>query len=495
MKAKNKLWIFLIVLCAAPALWGIFHPGFFISDDGSWMVIRLSAFYSAFSSGQFPTRFLPQLNNGFGYPVADFLYPLFLYVGSVLHVVKIPFVWDVKLILAGSIILSGIGMYLFLTKHFSKFSSFFGAITYIYLPYHLYDVYVRGSVGEVVSLAVVPFLFWAIEKDSLVLSAIFLGFLIPSHNTLALFFLPFAVLYALVKKMSVKKILAIVALGLGLSAFFWMPALFDKQFTVFDSVAVANPSMYFVDRVSYLLIGWIALATFGAIFFFKSSLKDKYVIFFFLIGLISLFSSFSISSVFWHSKLLSEFVQFPFRFLSIFLICEAFLAGYCIEKFKNKMIPTVLFVLILFASAAPYIVPKSYSYQPDSFYATNVGTTTVQNEYMPKWVTTLPTSAASHSFTNLYQKGTRVAFTANMEKDAAVTINFVYFPGWVATVDKRYVSLSANKSGLLQLQIPKGQHTVDVWFTETPFRLLADIISLVSAFFLLGFWMKKRYEK
>src|SRR5579859_5724087 len=92
MKKINNFFPFILLLCLIPALWGIFHAGFFVSDDAHWMVIRLSAFYEALASGQLPVRFLPRLNEGFGYPVADFLYPLFLYVGSFLHLLRIPFV-------------------------------------------------------------------------------------------------------------------------------------------------------------------------------------------------------------------------------------------------------------------------------------------------------------------------------------------------------------------------------------------------------------------
>lgn len=69
----------------------LMRSGFFITDDGEWMIIRLSAFYQSLADGQFPVRFLGRLNNSYGYPVSNFLYPGFLYLGSLLHILGASF--------------------------------------------------------------------------------------------------------------------------------------------------------------------------------------------------------------------------------------------------------------------------------------------------------------------------------------------------------------------------------------------------------------------
>ena len=80
---KNFIWILLIILFSIPSIVALLHPGFFQSDDGEWMIIRFSAFHQALRDGQFPVRFLSRLNYGYGYPVADFLYPGFMYLGEI----------------------------------------------------------------------------------------------------------------------------------------------------------------------------------------------------------------------------------------------------------------------------------------------------------------------------------------------------------------------------------------------------------------------------
>src|SRR5579872_5388408 len=106
---KILIVVLLLFVALFPVFLGIFHPGFFVTDDANWMVIRLSAFYEAFRQGQFPVRFLPRLNSGYGYPVADFLYPLFLYLGVLIHVFHTNFIMSTKILFGLSLFASAIG--------------------------------------------------------------------------------------------------------------------------------------------------------------------------------------------------------------------------------------------------------------------------------------------------------------------------------------------------------------------------------------------------
>ena len=92
---NNNRTLFVVILLVTlvfPLILPLLSKGFFVSDDGEWMVIRFSAFYEALRSGQFPVRFLMRLNQGYGYPVSDFLYPGFMYLGVPLHVIGFSFV-------------------------------------------------------------------------------------------------------------------------------------------------------------------------------------------------------------------------------------------------------------------------------------------------------------------------------------------------------------------------------------------------------------------
>ena len=192
---KRILFFILIAVAVILVCFPLFRPGFFVSDDGGWMIIRLSAFYQSFREGEFPVRFLGRLNFGYGYPVANFLYPGFMYIGSVIHVLGLSFVNTVKIILGGSVLVGAVFTYLWLKKYFDEFASFIGALGFILAPYLLFDIYHRGSVGEVLALAVATIGLYSIAAKKKWLFGLAIPFLILAHNTLALLFIGFYVLY------------------------------------------------------------------------------------------------------------------------------------------------------------------------------------------------------------------------------------------------------------------------------------------------------------
>src|SRR5271167_3041891 len=104
MKKKDLLFILLLLICLIPSVLPLAHHGFFQTDDGEWMIIRLSAFYQAMHDGQFPVRFLQRLNFLYGYPVAVFLYPGSFYLGIILHIIRFGFVNSIKIIFGLSLI-------------------------------------------------------------------------------------------------------------------------------------------------------------------------------------------------------------------------------------------------------------------------------------------------------------------------------------------------------------------------------------------------------
>lgn len=486
-----------------PSLFGIFHSGFFVSDDGSWMIIRLSAFYSALVSGQFPARFLPQLNVGFGYPVADFLYPLFLYIGSLLHLFRVPFILTVKLLFAVGIVSSGFGMYFWLKSFFKQVPSLVGALVFVYFPYHMYDLYSRGSLGEIIAFGVVPWIFLALQRKKIVTTGLLTGALILSHNTLALFFLPVIILYAILQKqVSLNMLATILIIGLGASCFFWLPALYDKQFTVFDRIPVANPAAYFVSFANVSLIGWISVVIVGGILCIKKFWKANLVIFFLFLFAFSLTLSLPVSAGLWQMGPLVKFVQFPFRFLSLIMLAAAFLSAFLFENIQKKTIALILFSIILIFSSVTFLFPSKYTYFPDLYYATNGDTTTVQQEYMPIWVKSRPIKPADQIVRFISgdgtmqiskQKGTHLTFTYSASRKSIMQIAFVYFPGWNVVIDKKNVVVNANNpQGLMQFDSPAGNHMVEIYFAETPLRLFSDIVSGLTLIGILLWAIKNK---
>lgn len=490
---KNKKVLICLFLLSLPALFSLFHKGFFLSDDGEWMVIRFSAFHEALSQGQFPVRFLSRLNFSYGYPVADFLYPGFMYLSEPIHLLHIGFVETIKLFLILSMLGSSLFTFLWLSRRFNTWSSALGALIYLYAPYHLFDLYKRGSVGEILAFSIVPFVLWQIEKGCLLWSSLGIALLLLSHNTMALLFLPLIIIYSFITNRSLSKTILTVLLSFGISCFFWFPAIYDLQYTVFSKTSVSDFSQYY-STPELIGIPFLLLFAFYVAFLLATHVLGKIekkqrnlVLLFIIVGIISIFFSSSLSSTFW--KLLPiSFIQFPFRFLSLEIIAVAFLSAFALEVFKkHAYVAGVVFAIFVFVFSFSYLKPLTFFDKGEGFYSTNQDSTTVKNEYMPKWVKNLPEEAPAKKIEIM--DGTvaneklkpDISFSTISVKDSLVTINTIYFPGWNVFVDGKKTTINYdNSKGVMQFIVPKGVHRVLARFQETTPRLIADIVSLLS---------------
>lgn len=516
---KKSLIVFFLLVLSLLAIFPLFHPGFFQSDDGEWMIIRFSAFHQTLVDGQFPVRFLGRLNHGYGYPVANFLYPGFMYLAEPIHLLGFGFVDTIKIVLGASMIGSAIFTYFWLAKVFKMWEAVVGSLFYLLAPYHLFDLYKRGSVGEILALAVAPFIFWQVERKSFFWTTIGIALLILSHNTLALLFLPIILLYGILRpnvrdwRKLIYQYTSILVVSVGLASFFWIPAIFDLQYTRFSQIKVSNWQDYFVN---FNLVGWGAAIIYASVLFatvfprlgrfiFHSNYlenRSKIAYLFLGFGLVFVFLSLSLSSFIWEI-LPVGFIQFPFRFLSTALLSSAYLAAYLLNGIsgQKKWVVTAILLVALLFSALPYSQPSEFFDKGEGFYSTNEGTTTVQDEYMQRWVKVKPIQhfkekveviSGNAMINNLVYNSKKIEFNVDSVSDSRIRINTVYFPGWKAFIDEEESKIDySNEKGVMDLNLKKGSSRVEAIFTETPVRLFADIISLFSLVFLTAFLLRR----
>ncbi len=502
MNRKKMYALIVIVILSLPTTFSLLSPGFFQTDDGEWMIIRFSAFHQALREGQFPVRFLPRLNYGYGYPVANFLYPGFMYLAEPIKVMGFGFVDTIKIVIGLSLISSSIFTFLWLSKIFSKTASVFGALIYLYAPYHLYDTYTRGSVGEVLALAVAPFIVWNIERKSLFWTSLGIGLLILSHNTLAVLFLSVIGGYVLVKyKKTLKFYIGSFLLGIGISTFFWFPALYDLQYTVFSSTKISHPFDHFasVSLMGFPILLLLFVSVFQVVVRYNSVKNNQnfpLVLYFFVIALVALILSSSVSSLFWRVFPIS-FIQFPFRILSLELVSMAFISSFFLHLIQKKvqLITAIAISGVIFISSYQYLFPKAFFDKGDGFYSTNEDTTTVKNEYMPKWVKNIPlvrpkdvVEAEYGLISDLTFKSGffRFSFQPNHEANSFLTINKVYFPGWVAEVNNNKIPVFPTQNGLIGIHISGVKRSdIQLFFSETTERTIGNIISVISFLLLV----------
>jgi hypothetical protein len=467
---------------------GLFHPGFFVSDDGGWMIIRLSAFFQSFREGQFPVRFLGRLNYSYGYPVANFLYPGFLYIGSLIHVIGFSFINSVKIIFGLSVLAGAYFTFLWLKQYFRAVESAVGALCFVSAPYLLFDLYTRGSVGEILALAWAAMGLYSIAAKKPWLLSLAVSLLIVSHNSLAVLFLGFYVVYITVLGRW-REFWLMFVLGIGMVMFFWFPALYERKYVVFDAVQVANPAAYFVTSRSVMLLGFSGIAAGCIALFIRKSLR-KEKIFFVLSFVLTLFMVLPVSSFIWRSSLLVHIIQFPYRFLSLTVLIGCWLVAYVLNFLRTLFRFPLIVLCIAFSlwSSVLSLQKIQYTNLPDGYYTTNEATTTVQNEYMPRWASQLPTQHAYQKLIFYQGAGTfeiKKISTQSLDvvihatQDSIVQINTLYYPGWGVSLDDAAVHIDyKNPQGLMRVAVPQGTHRLVAGFRETISRFLADNISL-----------------
>lgn len=496
---KRILPILILLAACAVFLSPLARPGFFISDDGEWMIIRLSAFYQSLAEGQFPVRFLGRLNNSYGYPVANFLYPGFLYIGSFLHLAGASFVTSVKLILAGSVIGASLGIY-FLLKHY-KYSvpaALAGVAAFLFSPYVGFDLYRRGSVGEILAFFAGVLTIYAVVARKKSLLPVAVAFLIVAHNSLALLVLAVCGAYMLAKRNW--SMLGGMALGVGISAFFWLPALYEQQFVPFAGASIADSQAYFPISMQLIALGlpWTISVL---ILIFGSKKQDERFWLYTLLALI--FFASSASGFFWRYPA-SNLIQFPYRMLGVAALAAPMVVAGAIRTAGNRSaVLLVVFALLWAASAVQTLSSVDPIARPEGFYTTNEGTTTVADEYMPVWVREPPlvrtagrVEMVSGDAEIVIEEATTQRFQAAItaQTEAVLQINTIYYPGWGVVVDGTPADIDyTNPRGLMQVSVPSGTHTLVAEFRETVPRFAADIISFLSvAIYGLTLFLRRR---
>ncbi|HEV2339176.1 MAG TPA: hypothetical protein VGT05_00220 [Patescibacteria group bacterium] len=526
--------VLFLVLVSMPLILPYIHSGYFLTHDGLWAVVRLGDMFRELRDHQFPARYSGNLDFGYGYPLFNFAYPFPYYFGILFHLAKIPFVTTIKILFGLTVPLSAVFMYFASCALWkNKLGGVVSALLYIYLPYRMVDLYVRGSIGESFAFVCFPLLVLAIrniafEKQKnlwIGIGGLAFAILITSHNIMALLFLPVLLGIGIVcfvqNRQAFIPLLVSFFLGLFLAAFFWIPALLEKNLILLSKISIANRSINFVSLPQLLFSSWnygnpgsqngftyqigfaqlfgflLALVLAGKSFITKE--KDVFrlllAVFFIVLVFLMISMLFSWSNFLWQHMPLFSIIDYPWTFLGPIGFVLSLLGGYAIGK-HTEIMTAMLVLVVIFQGIVvfSYAKPETYIFQPDNWYLTNQATTTSSSEYTPVWVKQLPLQSPLQkvvvqegSVTNHFWNSREIAFSLNLPKNESVKINTIYYPGWKFFVDATPVGISyANPQGVMYIQVPRGQHVIKGVFRETPLRLSADIISLIGICIVIG---------
>lgn len=368
--------ILLLVLFTIPALWPLLRPGFFASDDGLFHLYRLAALDAAWHRGVLYPRWFPDFAFGYGYPVLNFYSPLSYYFAQVLHLLGWGYIAATKGAFGASLLLSTLTMYLFAREALPRPAALLAALAYLYVPYHLGDVYRRGALAEAWAFVFFPLVLWAChrlilrrEAGYILLLALAYAGLILVHNLSAMIFAPLLLAYGLwlswhagpLKGRTLLWLVLAFLLAGGLGAFYILPVRADAPFAHliydFNSTgyrrhlaplwSVVSPFAiyrYFpeqgvaAERPLGLAQALLAIGSLGLLAWRLAREQPfGHLAFWWLAGLVSLAMTTQASLPIWllFQPLLSM-VQYPWRFMALVDLSTAYLIGSLVSGMEQR---------------------------------------------------------------------------------------------------------------------------------------------------------------
>lgn len=388
----------------------------------------------------------------------------------------------------------------------------------------------------------------------IVTAAGLLAALIVTHHPTAALFVPVAGLMALAGPLLMGRrpwaTLAAFGLGLLLSAVYWLPAAAEAgsvrlqsaadQYPIADWLASpaellapnAAPDPAVLNEVRALPIGQPALilVAVGVGALFVPGMKRTRWQTGFVLGGAALFmlclylDTYHAHRV-WEALPVARYILYPWRFLGLALLAAIPPA---ISLWRQPRLPgwtALVAVVAIIAAAHPILRPRlpngiitepvtpgtSIRYEIASGNLGAVATA----EYTPRWAEERPTAEPDPDFydgwnwnirplMNALPAGVTVAqqdgaqrtgtrFAIQAETAFTFVLHQFYFPGWAATVDGRPVPVGIQQpNGLLSLEIPAGQHGVEVWYAGTPIQHAADGLALAGLVICAGLMIRGR---
>lgn len=409
-------WLIVAALCLF-AIAPFLAPGYFWgAHDARSHVYFLFEYDRAIQDGILWPRWAPDFTFGYGYPFFNVYGPLATATAEVFYLLGIGYMGAIKSVFILSILGSGLAMYGFVRSWAGRTAGLVAAVAYVYVPYHLLDLYVRAALAESVAFVFMPLVLWSLRaaitrpRWSVVaaLAVAYGGLMFTSQLVTLIFTLfvivPYVAILTLAKINEVQPLRDLSSesglpmlgslihhltpaalgalLGLGLSAVFWLPALSEFQFVRQDqwyagrydySDDFVYPFQLFSPRwgfgtsqagpddplgfglgIAPLLLALMGLGLAWGRRHQVSPEVRRHLRFFWLVLAVGVFMTLSVSAPLWGVQLIRS-AQFPWRYLILTSVALAALSAGVVAQRRQKTVAGLLLVTILILGSFPYL--------------------------------------------------------------------------------------------------------------------------------------------
>lgn len=562
----------LFIICAAviavlPVLLGGLP---YFSHDGAVHVVWYSNFARQFWAGEPYPRWLSGMNEGLGSPT-------FFYYPPVAYYLTVPFYFLSKidangwhqLGFAASIaqIASGLCAYLWLKNVAHRKAAAIAAAIYVWMPYHLaFDLYRRAALAELWTFVWLPLVLYfthktcAGKKNAFIGLAICYALLVMTHLPTTLIFSPLPICYALFlseKQSGIRNLFFVVgalALGVGLSAVYLLPALtmqdathvgeiatgflyYEKWFLVTHLQPWGSEAIYFWTVVVMATLATCCFLICRRALLDNENNEDAFAFArlrqakFWIGGVvICIFIMCPLSQPIYELLPVLQKIQFPWRFNVVLCVQVAALLALAVSSIEKPYFAVqkkmkILTLFLVFFSI-PYAAAQAWrAYPLTRPMPKDVGDierrlrqNRDQPEYRTAWtkpplekeenllalaadvgqtengeIVPLKIVEGAGAVTILERKPREIRLRVDAANNLKFNLSQFYFPNW--TPDEAAIIVEPSvPNGLMRVSVPAGNHEFSLRLRENAAERNGKIVSLASLvlLFAAGFFIFKQ---
>jgi hypothetical protein len=516
---------------------GISRLGLIATHDMGTHFAFMEQFDKVLKSGVYYPRWLPDINRGYGIATMNFYPPGFYYLTSFVHLAVDD--WGVTLFVISVFSLAGSGFaFYFLSRQFyGRLASAVGAIFYMLLPYHTLDLYWRGAMPEFLGFVLLPVItYFAFKlgaegrlRDYAGLG-FFYGLHLITHFPVSYLFTYALALYALVwatRNRDWRVLLRIacgMALGLLLSAIYWLPAALESKhtqeavseiFPYHKSLITLTPGQNTFDALINHTFTWQTIAIILAFLVLRATVLNPlsrqnavecsdsesqtrlslvmaftttFMCTMFAISITKLIPKIQATVPAWRWLAISSVFTSLLVSASIHYLGNGFELGR-LRLWLYRFAVGIVIALNIWISVQYAIIGAlsngAYAH-PANF---------IEGGFTPKGAT-LPDRLPNSELVELRPEGGEIQISrwepqsreviVKVAQPTVVRLKTYNFPGWTARLNGQAAPLSSDRDGVQLLEVLPGTHKVEIYFTNTTPRTLGALLTGFSFFIIVG---------
>lgn len=526
------IFIFSILACLPIFLYGI--PN---SSDMAQHYQFAVTFYDSVKDGIWYPGWSYQTNYGFGDVGVRFYPPFSYYVLILFRSLSGDWFYASCAAFCFWFFAGGVGIYLWAKEWFSNRAALFAAVVYIFIPYHVNELYNSFLYAEFAASAILPFCFLFVtrifrhENSSDVFGlAVSYALLILTNLPLALIGSISLLIYSLAALENktffnrLLKLASAVLLGLLASSFYWLKMLLEIDFVKHNTAQYTLDrydfrtnfafsyfftqaegqtlqTLWYLDSLMFFTLG-VFLPSIVIFYLYRKTNEFPKLFNLLILLIFSVFISSFLSGKVWENIPLLQKIQFPWRWLAVISMCGVIFNAAAFEdvlKFfrtEKRWLTLLFFGLITaaFSFSAIKIMRPVYQYSRADFNPI-VERLRISGSYecwMPVWVKNEKIVDNQYSIKArprevISNKQTEKIIYFPAGEPIAAAVNVFYYPHWRAFANDERIEVGKADNGTVLLNIPPAETVIKLEFIEPVYVRAANLISVFFWFVFIAY--------